>query len=167
MNRILWIFFMVFILANPLKAQEKTNIVLFFIDDWAWYGSSVQMDDAIPNSFMPTVLEMPNLEQLAAEGMIFSNAYSGAPQCSPSRVALQTGQSSPRNGFTVYLNADGDYYDESTKYAQFPVIPNISDLTIDTGATTIPEALEPHGYASAHLGKWHMRGHPDDEGYIM
>jgi arylsulfatase A-like enzyme len=162
------IVFILFItLTSAVKAQDKPNIVLFFIDDWAWNGSTVQMDDEVANSFFPSVLQMPNLEKLAAEGMIFSNAYAGAPQCSPSRVALQTGQSSPRNGFTVYMNSIGDYYDESNNFKQFPVVPNISDMTIDTGATTIPEALVPHDYASAHIGKWHMRGHPDDEGYMM
>jgi arylsulfatase A len=153
---------------SPALSSDKPNIVLFFIDDWAWNGSTVQMDDEVFNSYIPSLLEMPNLDKLAVEGMIFSNAYSGAPQCSPSRVALQTGQSSPRNGFTVFMNDGGsDYYDPNKSYSRFPVVPNVSDMTIDPEATTIPEALAPHGYASAHIGKWHMRGHPDYEGYIM
>ncbi len=58
-------------------------------------------------------LEMPNIERLAREGMKFRNAYA-SPQCSPSRVCVQTGQSSPRSGYTVYMNARGqEYYDES------------------------------------------------------
>ena len=58
------------------------------------------------------VLQMPNVERLAREGMKFTNAYA-SPQCSPARACIQTGQSSPRNGFTVYMNARGqDYYDE-------------------------------------------------------
>ena len=148
--------------------NSKPNIVLFFIDDWAWNGSTVQMDNEVLNSYIPSLLKMPNLDQLAVEGMIFSNAYSGAPQCSPSRVALHTGQSSPRNGFTVFMNdGESDYYDRNKSYSQFPVIANVSDMTIDPDATTIPEALASHGYACAHIGKWHMRGHPDDEGYVM
>lgn len=79
---------------------EKPNIVLLLIDDWAWNGSPVPMDDQMANSKMP-VLQMPNLERLAREGMKFRNAYSGAPQCSPSRVCIQTGKSAPRSGFTV------------------------------------------------------------------
>jgi arylsulfatase A-like enzyme len=99
--------------------------------------------------------------------MKFTNAYAGAPQCSPSRVALQTGQSSPRNGFTVYMNSkwDSSGYDLNPKYSQFPVVPCISDMYIDEDAVTIPEVLNPLGYACAHFGKWHMRGDPSDEGY--
>ena len=145
--------------------DSKPNIVLFFIDDWAWNGSPVAMNDSMPNSRMP-VLQMPNVERLAREGMKFTNAYA-SPQCSPSRVCLQTGQSSPRNGFTVFMNDRGqDYYDEKG-YPDFPVIPCVSDMTIDPKAVTIPEALKPLGYASAHIGKWHMRGNPGDEGYLL
>ncbi|QDU80771.1 Choline-sulfatase [Polystyrenella longa] len=150
------------------KAQaEPPNIVMLFLDDWGWNGSPVRMDESAPNSSMP-VLEMPNVEKLANEGMVFRNAYAGAPQCSPSRVCLQTGQSSARNGFTVYMNASKDeVYDLSSQYAEFPVVPCASDQTIDPETITIPEALEPFGYASAHIGKWHMRGSPADEGYTV
>jgi len=153
--------------ANLQAAPEdsKPNIVLFFIDDWAWNGSPVAMNDSMPNSRMP-VLQMPNVERLAREGMKFTNAYA-SPQCSPSRVCLQTGQSSPRNGFTVFMNdRRQDYYDEKG-YPDFPVIPCVSDMTIDSEAVTIPEALKPLGYVSAHIGKWHMRGNPGDEGYVL
>jgi arylsulfatase A-like enzyme len=50
---------------------------MLFIDDWAWNGTPVPMDDAMPNSRMP-VLQMPNLDRLAREGMRFRNAYAGA-----------------------------------------------------------------------------------------
>nr|WP_236624620.1 sulfatase-like hydrolase/transferase [Rhodopirellula sp. SWK7] len=139
--------------------------MLLFIDDWAWNGTPVPMNDGMDNSRMP-VLQMPNVERLAREGMKFTNAYA-SPQCSPSRVCVQTGQSSPRNGFTVFMNARGqDYYDEKG-YRGFPVIPCVSDMTIDADAVTIPEALKPLGYVSAHIGKWHMRGDPGDEGYVL
>lgn len=144
-------------------ADRKPNIVFFFIDDWAWNGSPVAMDESMENSRMP-VLEMPNLERLAREGMKFRNAYA-SPQCSPSRVCVQTGQSSPRNGFTVYLNRLGQEYYNEKKSKGLPVISCISDETIDPDTVTIPEALQPLGYVSAHFGKWHMRGDPGDEGY--
>jgi arylsulfatase A-like enzyme len=151
--------------ANSRAAQQKPNIVFLFIDDWAWNGSPVAMDDAMENSRMP-VLRMPNLERLAREGMKFRNAYA-SPQCSPSRVCVQTGQSSPRNGFTVYLNSLGQEYYNEKKSKGLPVISCISDMTIDPDAVTIPEALKPLGYVSAHIGKWHMRGDPGDEGYVL
>jgi len=153
------------LLAGSCIAKSKPNVILIFVDDWAWNGTAIRMDDEMANSKMP-VLKMPNLEKLASEGMKFRNAYSGAPQCSPSRVALQTGQSSPRNGFTVYMNSFGQEYYNEKQYKGFPVIDCISDMTIDEDAVTIPEALTPLGYACAHFGKWHMRGDPGDEGYI-
>jgi arylsulfatase A-like enzyme len=155
------------IFSTLLSAQEKPNIVLLFIDDWAWNGTPVAMDEAMRNSLMP-ILQMPNLEKLAAQGMKFRNAYPGAPQCSPSRVCLQTGKSAARSGFTVYMNNGGsDYYDPNPNFAQFPLVPCVSDMTIDADAHTIPEALAPLGYVSAHVGKWHMRGSPEDEGYVV
>jgi arylsulfatase A-like enzyme len=154
--------------ACNMKSQSpQPNIVLIFVDDWAWNGTPIPMDEEMPNSRMP-VLQMPNLEKLASQGMKFRNAYPGAPQCSPSRVCLQTGKSSARSGFTVYMNDGGsDYYDPNQDYSQFPVIPCVSDMTIDEDAVTIPEALAPLGYACAHVGKWHMRDSPEDEGYVV
>ncbi len=144
---------------------DRPNIVLLYIDDWAWNGTPVAMDDSMDNSRMP-VLRMPNVERLAREGMKFRNAYA-SPQCSPARVCVQTGQSSPRNGFTVFMNDKGqEYYDEKG-YKGFPVVPCISDMTLDRDAVTLPEALKPLGYVSAHVGKWHMGGDPGDEGYVL
>ncbi|MDB4512238.1 sulfatase-like hydrolase/transferase [Arenicella sp.] len=155
--------------ASPSEpaGSEKPNIVLLFIDDWAWNGSPVRMDDAMPNSQMP-VAQMPNLEKLSREGMKFRNAYSGAPQCSPSRVCLQTGKSAPRSGYTVFLGKTKDpYYDTRKQYQNLPMVPTISDGSIDEDTVTIPEALKPLGYVSAHIGKWHMGGDPGEEGYVL
>jgi arylsulfatase A-like enzyme len=143
----------------------EPNIVLLYIDDWAWNGSPVAMNDTMKNSKMP-VLQMPNVERLAREGMKFTHAYA-SPQCSPARACIQTGQSSPRNGFTVYMNNKGQEYYDDKGYKGFPVVPCVSDMTLDEDAVTIPEALTPLGYVSAHIGKWHMRGDPGDEGYVL
>ena len=107
-------FLMLISSARAAIAAEKPNIVLLFIDDWAWNGTPLPMKDGTENSRMP-VVQMPNVERLAREGMKFTNAYA-SPQCSPSRVCVQTGQSSPRNGFTVFMN-DGrqDYFDEKVR----------------------------------------------------
>lgn len=148
-----------------VAASEKPNIVLFYIDDLAWNGTPVPMDASMDNSRMPA-LQMPNLERLASQGMRFRNAY-GSPQCSPARASLQTGKSAPRSGFTVYLGSKEPYYDTKREYQRYPLIPNVSDLELDEDAVTIAEALKPLGYASAHVGKWHMRGDPGKEGYVL
>ena len=154
-------------LASCSMAEpQKPNIVMFYIDDWAWNGSPVAMDNTMENSFMH-VLEMPNIEKLAEQGMKFSNAFS-SPMCAPARVCVQTGQASARSGFTVYLgNTKDDYYDTNKEYQYFPMVPNVSDLEIDPNAFTIAKALKPLGYKSAHIGKWHMRGDPGQQGYVL
>jgi arylsulfatase A len=151
---------------GSLAAQEKPNIVLFYIDDWAWNGSPVPMNDAMENSKMP-VLHMPNVEKLAKAGMKFTHAY-GAHQCAPARASIQTGQSHARTGFTLVLGAQKtDYYDTRPQYQEMPMIPNISDSSIDEDAVTIPEVLKPLGYVSAHIGKWHLYSDPGAEGYVL
>ncbi len=153
-----------FLAVGSIAAQERPNIVMFYIDDWAWNGSPVPMDDSMENSKMP-VLRMPNVEKLAKEGMKFTNAY-GSPQCAPARVSVQTGQSCPHNGYTVVLGKiKDDYYDMRPEYSKMPMLPNISDTSLDTSQLTIPKALKPMGYVSAHFGKWHMYCDPADAGY--
>ena len=66
--------------ASP--AATAQNIVLILSDDQSWTGTSVQMDARVANS-MSDLYRTPSLERLAAEGMTFSNAYSPAPNCSP------------------------------------------------------------------------------------
>jgi arylsulfatase A len=152
--------------AYKAEPANQPNIILFFIDDWAWNGSPILMNPDMPNSAMP-LLQMPNLEQLASEGMKFNNAYSGAPQCSPSRASIQTGQSAPHNRYTVFMgNHGGDpYYDLSSSYASNPSIACVSDMYLDDEEYSVAKALNPLGYICAHYGKWHMRGNPVDYGY--
>jgi arylsulfatase A len=167
-NFTLLIICIAFVACNAITQEKKPNIVMLYIDDWAWNGSPVPMNDSMENSRLP-VVEMPNLEKLASEGMKFNNAY-GSPQCAPARVCLQTGQSAPRSGYTVVLgktNKEDTYYDTRKVYQNLPVVPTLSDPSIDEDAVTIPEVLKPLGYVSAHLGKWHMYSNPEAEGYVL
>ena len=124
-------------------AQSRPNIVMFYIDDWAWNGSPVAMNDTMENSLMP-VLQMPNIQKLANDGMKFGNAY-GSPQCAPARVCVQTGQSAPNSGFTVYMGSRNPYFDTNREYQNFPLVANVSDRELDEDAVTIPRALKPLG----------------------
>ncbi|VGO23507.1 sulfatase-like hydrolase/transferase [Pontiella sulfatireligans] len=154
------------LLSTSFAAQNKPNIVMLYIDDWAWNGSPIPMNDSMENSFMP-ILEMPNLDKLAGQGMKFTHAY-GAHQCAPARASLQTGQSGARTGFTLVSGKpNGKYYDTRPMYQNLPLIPNVSDASLDADAITIPEVLKPLGYTSAHLGKWHQYSDPGAEGYVL
>ena len=121
-----------------LKAEtSKPNIILIFSDDQGWADTSVQMHPDREDS-RKGIYHTPNLERMAAEGMIFSQAYAGAPQCAPSRGALMFGQTPTRLAHTTNAG-DNLVPDRSHKF-------------------TIPQAIRlvhPE-YATAHLGKWHV-----------
>jgi arylsulfatase A len=136
----------------------KPNIIFLLSDDQGWTETSVQMHPDIPNS-KSEVVETPNLLKLAGQSMRFSQAYSPAPVCSPTRISLQTGKSPAQNHWTKasrpYIATDG-----------FKLIPpqNIRDIPDDE--FTIGELLQSCGYATAHYGKWHIAGGgPKRHGY--
>src|SRR5690606_14449166 len=88
----------------------------------------------------------PNIDRLAAEGMLFSQHYSGSTVCAPSRSALMTGM---HTGHTVVR---GNYGIKPE--GQFP----IPDSTL-----TIAEVLKKAGYSTGAFGKWGL-GYPGSEG---
>jgi arylsulfatase A-like enzyme len=73
------------------KSKQKPNIVLVFIDDMGWADFS---------SFGNTDAQTPNIDKLASEGISFEQFYVNAPICSPSRVAISTGQYPQRYNIT-------------------------------------------------------------------
>ena len=76
--------------AVPVSAQTRPNVVLI-VGDYMGYG------DLGP--YGATDVRTPSLDELTRDGVMFTNAYSAAPICSPARVALLTGRYPPRAGF--------------------------------------------------------------------
>ncbi len=151
---------------------SATNVILILTDDQGWTGSSVTMDSRVRGS-VSDFYETPSLERLAAEGVRFSNGYAPAPNCSPTRMSIQTGKTPVRIRATDIIDAvpgpKGDVYGFYERfYLNKPLIlPHpITELALEE--VTIAEYLKAENpdYVTAHIGKWHMGGKsPELHGY--
>ena len=110
---------------------QKPNIVYIFADDLG-YGDL--------SCYGAKDINTPNIDQIAKEGIKFTEFYSASSVCSPSRAALLTGRYPQRMGINTV------FFSES-----FTGIP---DKEI-----TIPEILKEKGYATGIVGKWHLGHH--------
>lgn len=133
--------------------SAKPNIVLFYIDDLGW--KDVGFNGSL-------YYETPNIDRLAKEGIIFTDAYANAPNCAPSRASLMTGQYTPRHKiYTVGSSARGR--EENRR-----IIPAPNTKTLALHYETLAEALAEVGYATGHFGKWHLGDtgfFPEDQGF--
>ena len=125
--------------------RKQPNIVLVFIDDMGWRDVG----------FMGSrYYETPNIDRLAGQGMVFTNAYANGPNCAPSRACLLSGQYGPRHGvYTVNTSSRGP-----SKLRK--LIPIANTTVLDSKIVTIAEAIKPAGYVSASIGKWHLGNDP-------
>ncbi|MFY0714899.1 sulfatase [Seonamhaeicola sp. NFXS20] len=124
--------------------QKKPNIIFIMADDLGWQDVG----------FMGSQwFETPNLDALAKESMVFTDAYM-YPTCSPSRTALLTGKQSFRTGvYNVPVLEKGD--------AEHNIF---SRWTVDLEHIMYAQPLKEAGYKSIHLGKWHVVGpNPKEE----
>jgi len=101
----------------------------------------------------------PNLDRLAAEGMVFTEAYAPAANCAPSRAACMSGQYAARHGvYTVGSSERGKASDRK-------LIPVKNTQHLPEENVTMAEALKAGGYKTIHLGKWHLGVDPKDQGF--
>lgn len=119
--------------SASLSAADRPNIVFIFTDDHAPHAIGAY------NGWLKSVNPTPNIDKLAAEGMLFVNSFCTNSICGPSRAVIQTGKHSHKNGFMNNGN------------------------TFDWNQQTFPKLLQKAGYQTAIYGKSHLKGHP--QGY--
>jgi arylsulfatase A len=138
------------------SARRRPNFVFILVDDLGWRDVG----------FMGSrFYETPQIDRLAAGGMVFTQAYAAAAVCSPTRASILTGRYPVRMGITDWIRArrDGgeigpvrrnpDGYDENPG---FKLRTPRNALFMDLGEITIAESLRAAGYATGHIGKWHL-----------
>ncbi len=123
------------LVALPLAAAEKPNIIFIFADDWGWGDLSCHGHPYV---------KTPNIDRLAKEGTDFTRFTVASGVCSPSRTAVMTGH------FPARYAIDG----------HFAWVPSNAKRGmpdwLDPDAPLMPRMLQKAGYRTAHFGKWHL-----------
>ena len=136
--------------SNDPVTPEKPNVLFIFLDDFGWRDCGFMGSD---------YYETPHLDQLAREGMIFTNAYSAAANCAPARACLLSGQYSPRH----------EIYNVGTTRRGKPQHGKLMHIagtdTLDPQIKTWAHQIQKAGYTTAIMGKWHLSDDPIPYGF--
>ncbi len=130
--------------AAPQPSSPKPNIILIVADDFGY---------ADLGSYGSTFYNTPNLNQLASNGVRFTDAYASSSVCSPSRASMLTGKYPARYEVDDWIPGRGSKPDLTRFMKLRP--PKVADQ-IPLEETTLAEVLKLQGYRTAFVGKWHL-----------
>ncbi|MGK0136794.1 MAG: arylsulfatase A [Algoriphagus sp.] len=129
-------------LSSKLRPENKPtppNIIVLFCDDLGYADLS---------SYGALWNRTPEIDQMATEGVRFTDFYAGAPVCTPSRAGLMTG---------FYVRRVDMDLDARNRWVLFPM----ASKGLNPQETTLAEALKMGGYSTAIIGKWHLEDQPE------
>ena len=133
--------------ADEIDQARLPNIVLIMADDLGWKDLHCYGNEK---------LDTPNIDQLARDGMLFTDAYSASPVCTPTRAAMMTGESPARLNITNH--APGHPSGFRKPGTQIKTAEWLRHLPLER--VTVAEQLKSAGYATAFVGKWHLSHRP-------
>ena len=141
---------LLFLFTAYATAADKPNFVFILADDLAW--SDVGFNGT-------KFYETPNIDRVCKTGMKFNRAYSGGPNCLPTRACLISGMYTPR----TQIWTPGGKSKGKSSYMRLKVPTNgekwdtiPSNLELKPSVTSIAEVLKEAGYKTARYGKWHV-----------
>ena len=153
--------------AAAPEGERPPNIILIVADDLGYN------DISLNGGGVAGIVQTPNIDALAREGVHFTIAYAANATCSPSRAAMMTGRYPTRFGFeftAVPIEfaenlAHGEgvgphraiFHDELVT----PDIPPYPQMGVPASEVTIAEAVKAAGYHTLHIGKWHLGEAPE------
>lgn len=152
--------------------DKQPNIVFIFVDDLGYSDVGYMKNKE--------GIKTPNIDQLASEGMIFTNAYASCPVCSPTRASIMTGKYPAKLKLTCHIPGMGmeKYLQKMNEGKKLKEAYFVDRLSLEE--TTVANVLKESGYKTAFLGKWHLAGegsvktsdgivdanyHPDNMGF--
>lgn len=116
------------------------------MDDMGWRDLS-----CMGSSFYET----PNIDRIASEGMLFTDAYAACPVCSPTRASILSGKYPARVGLTDFIDNLGTHHPLRGKLVDAPYVKQLP-----LSEYTLASALRDGGYHTFHVGKWHLGMEP-------
>ena len=137
------VFLIILLIGVKAQAQsqgQRPNIIFIFADDWGYGDLSAHGS---------TWIKTPNIDKMIGEGVDFENFTVNSPVCSPSRVAVMTGQFPARQ--SIHQHFQGWKAHEKRGMPDW----------MDPDGMSFPKEFQKAGYATAHFGKWHLGSAPD------